>query len=145
MYSPVMLSLVVLIYFIFRCTRQVGLCSQNNNKLRPIPYLRCTTTYTVYMATCNICSNIYIGSTSRQLHYRAREHIAATEKFSDVSALGEHYRKSHSTMKADITFNIIQRTEHDELRLRIVEAYEIQTRRPTLNRNREDLGTGFLA
>ena len=46
----------------------------------PIPYLRCTTTYTVYMATCNICSNTYIGSTSRQLHYRAREHIAATEK-----------------------------------------------------------------
>ena len=91
------------------------------------------------MATCNICSNIYIGSTSRQLHYRAREHIAATEKFSDVSALGEHYRKSHSTMKADITFNIIQRTEHDELRLRIVEAYEIQTRRPTLNRNRKTL------
>ena len=37
-------------------------------------------------------------------------------------------------MKADITFNITQRTEHDELRLRIVEAYEIKTRRPTLNR-----------
>ena len=48
-------------------------------------------------------------------------------------------------MKADITFNIIQRTEHDELRLRIVEAYEIKTRRPTLNRKQEDLGTGFLA
>ena len=31
------------------------------------------------------------------------------------------------------------------LRLRIVEAYEIQTRRPTLNRKQEDLGTGFLA
>ena len=29
----------------------------------PIPYLGCTTTYTVYMATCNICSNTYIGST----------------------------------------------------------------------------------
>ena len=48
-------------------------------------------------------------------------------------------------MRADITFNIIQRTEHDELRLRIVEAYEIKTRRPTLNRKQEDLGTGFLA
>ena len=106
----------------------------------PIPYLRCTTTYTVYMATCDICSNAYIGSTSRQPHYRAKEHIA--EKFSDVSALGKHYRKSHSTMKADITFNIIQRTEHDELRLRIVEAYEIKTSRPTLNRKQEDLGIG---
>ena len=59
--------------------------------------------------------------------------------------IGGHYRKSHSTMKADITFNIIQRKEHDELRLRIVEAYEIKTRRPTLNRKQEDLGTGFLA
>ena len=31
------------------------------------------------------------------------------------------------------------------LRLRIVEAYTIKTRRPTLNRKQEDLGTGFLA
>ena len=83
--------------------------------------------------------------TSWQLHHRAREHLAAADKLIDMSALGEHYHKCHKEMKPDIPFKIIQKTEHDELRLRAAEAYEIKTRRLTINRKVEDLGTGFLA
>ena len=42
------------------------------------------------------------------------EHLVAAEKLSDVSAL------HHKAMKPDVTFKIIQKTERDKLRLRIV-------------------------
>lgn len=42
-------------------------CPVNNSR-------QCTKTFTVFLATCNLCSAEYIGSTSRELHYRAKEH-----------------------------------------------------------------------
>ena len=46
----------------------------------PIPYLKCMTSYIVYEVTCCVCKESYIGSTSRPLHTRAKEHIAAAKK-----------------------------------------------------------------
>ena len=38
----------------------------------PIPRLNCAATFVVYQVKCNLCGNTYIGSTSKQLHYRKR-------------------------------------------------------------------------
>jgi len=110
----------------------------------PVPYLKCTTPYVVYEAKCEICNETYIGSTSRPIHFRAREHITAATKRNLNSALGEHYRK-HVNSSPRIRFSILCKSPPDELRLRISEAYEIKSRNPALNRRREDMGTGFLA
>ena len=111
----------------------------------PIPYIKCTSCFVVYEGRCNACNESYIGSTSRHLHHRAREHIYAASKKDGASAFGDHYKAYHLRQEPNITFCIIKSTVHDELHLRIAEAYEIQSRRPVLDRKREDMGTGFLA
>ena len=120
-----------------KCTmRQCPLA--NNN-------IDCTTSYVVSQAKCDICSQTYIGSTSRQLHCRSKEHLNAAEKHDPASAFGEHYKKQHGSTAPRISFTIISRTSCDELRLRINEAYEIKKSQPGLNRKQEHLGAGFLA
>ena len=58
----------------------------------PVPQLNCTATFVVYQVKCNLCGNTYIGSTSRQLHYRAKERTATAEHHNADSAIGdEHY------------------------------------------------------
>ena len=111
----------------------------------PTPYLRCCACFVVYEVTCQLCKEKYIGSTTRQIHTRASEHLQAARKHDHASAMGEHYAKSHPAAAPNLSFAIIQTTEQDELRLRIAEAYAIKTRKPKLNRRLEDLGTGFLA
>ena len=113
----------------------------------PIPYVKCTSCFVVYEGRCNACNKSYIGSTSRSLHHRAREHIIlyAASKKDGASAFGDHCNAYHLHQEPNITFSIIKSTVRDELHLRIAEAYEIQSRRPALNRKREDMGTGFLA
>ena len=46
-----------------KCTMRQ--CPLTNNNIN----INCTTSYVVYQAKCDICSQTYIGSTSRQLHY----------------------------------------------------------------------------
>ena len=111
----------------------------------PIPYIKCTSCFVVYEGRCNACNKSYIGSTSRPLHHRAREHLYAASKKDGTSAFGDHYKAYHLHQEPDITFSIIKSTVRDELHLEVAEAYEIQSRRPALNRKREDMGTGLLA
>ena len=94
----------------------------------PIPHLNSTATFVVYQVKCNLCGNTYIGSTSKQLHYRTKEHIATAEHHSADSAMGEHYGMSHVQSKPNLSFSILCGTSHGDLRLRITEAYEIETR-----------------
>ena len=71
--------------------------------------------------------------------------IYAASKKDGTSAFGDLYKTYHLHQEPNITFSIIKSTVRDELHLRIAEAYEIQSRRPALNRKREDMETGFLA
>ena len=103
----------------------------------------CRRSNVVYLATCQLCDEQYIGQTSRQLHVRAREHLRSAKQRSTTTALGDHYRQRHPNNTPSIGFKIL-RSSPDCLRLRILEAFEIKSRQPELNRKREDLGTGFL-
>ena len=109
-----------------------------------MPHLNCTTTFVVYEVKCLLCKEIYIGSTTRSLHQRAKEHLAAVKKHDETSALGEHYRIQHVTDHPQLEFRIARLTEKDELRLRIEEAITIKKLLPAINRRIEDTGVYFL-
>ena len=68
----------------------------------------------------------------------------AASKKDGTSAFGDHHKACHLHQEPDITFSIIKSTVRDELHVRIADTYEIQSRRPALNRKREYMGTGFL-
>ena len=109
----------------------------------PISYINCTTCFNEI--TCDVCKDTYIGSTTRPLHDRAKEHIAAAKNKNHTSAVGEHYCKRHPTTEPRLLFRIFRRTKRDELRLRIEEAIAIHEAAPTINRHREETGIDFLA
>ena len=73
-----------------------------------------------------LCNGIYIGSTTKTLHQRAKEHIAAARKYDKTSAVGYHHMTQHGTDQSKLEFRIARRTEKDELRLRIEEAIIIK-------------------
>ena len=116
-------------------------------KLRscPIKHLRCTARFVVYELTCQLCKDTYIGSTTRALHDRAKEHITAAKTHNRSLAIGEHYFTFHRAKEPQLQFRIIRFTEKDELRLRIHEATIIQRLAPAMNRRKEETGVGFLA
>ena len=89
-------------------------------------------------------NEIDIGSTTRTLHQRAKEHIAAARKYDKTSVVGYHYMTQHGTDQPKLEFRIARRTEEDELRLRIEEAIIIKKLAPALNRRAEDTGVDFL-
>ena len=103
----------------------------------------CHRSNVIYKATCKLCDATYIGMTTRPLHARALEHVAGARKQISTSAFGDHYASKHKTATPSIKFEILKHCR-DELRLHIEEALAIQTHRPTLNRRKEDMGTGFL-
>ena len=111
----------------------------------PIKQLRCTARFVVYEPTCKLCKKTYIGSTTRALHDRAKEHITAAKTHNRSLAIGEHYFTFHRTKEPQLQFRIIRFTEKDELRLRIHEATIIQRLAPAMNRRKEETGVGFLA
>ena len=112
------------------------------SKACPAPDI-CYKAAVVYLATCQLCNDSYVGMTTRQLHERAREHMTSARSHTAHSAFGDHYRHQHQNAHPSITFRIIKH-ERDLLRLHIEEAMAIQELRPTLNRRNEELGTGFL-
>ena len=80
----------------------------------------CWKSSVVYMATCTLCKDRYIGMTARRLHDRALEHLRATKNGSSSSALGDHYAKKHEGKPASVTFSILKHVHnHDVLRLHI--------------------------
>jgi hypothetical protein len=91
----------------------------------------CFVKYIVYEAICLECNKIYIGSTTRCFHIRAREHM-------NNGALKEHSKTCNKTMQ--YTFKILSRCR-DELDTRISEAQHIKQKKPLLNRKEEIVGS----
>ena len=112
------------------------------NENCPAPGI-CKRSSVVYLATCSVCNESYVGMTIRKLHDRATEHLRSARQRSNKTALGDHYRNKHPHITPSIKFEILAH-ERDILRLHIEEAMAIEQLKPTLNRRRETLGTGFL-
>ena len=121
-------------------------CTLRKCPIQP-PQTACTKSHVVYEVTCLICMATYLGSTTRALHTRAREHLYNIKrKKADKSALAEHYINQHhtATESPKIKFKVLCSTR-DGLRLRIEETYWIRRLQPAINRKKEGMGTGFLA
>ena len=103
----------------------------------------CQRSSVVYEAVCQQCGRTYIGMTTRRLHDRMREHMAAARRKDESTAFGAHFKHEHPKSKPKISFSILSQ-QRDELRLHVEEAMAIKTRQPELNRRQEELGTGFL-
>ena len=87
----------------------------------------CTTKNCVYEAKCIGCNELYVGSTTRPLHIRAKEHIN-----NDKSSIN----KQKATCGNDFSFKILKKT-NDAIKLRFIEAIFIKNKQPKLNSKEE--------
>ena len=87
----------------------------------------CLTRFCVYSLTCSSCSSAYIGSTTRPLHTRIKEHYTRSE-----SSVFKHRVSCNS----DFTPRVVCR-ERDITSLRIAEALVIKANEPSINSRQE--------
>ena len=86
---------------------------------------------TVYQLTCKACGKYYIGSTTRFLHDRTKEHLT-----NDNSSVKKHLTTHHRNNSHNIEVKVITR-ENDPVNLRLYEAYYIRKHKPGLNSREE--------
>ena len=87
----------------------------------------CQTKNCVYSLTCKNCSSVYIGSTTRPLHTRIREHYSKPD--SSVYSHRERCKGSFDTK--------VVTKERDVTSLRIAEALTIKSIEPSINSRQE--------
>ena len=91
----------------------------------------CLQRITVYQLTCKACGEYYIGSTTRFLHDRTKEHLA-----NDNSSVKKHLITQHCNNNHNIELKVITR-ENDPVNLRLHVAYYIRKYKPGLNSREE--------
>ena len=91
----------------------------------------CLQRNTVYQLTCKACGEYYIGSTTRFLHDRTKEHLTY-----DNSSVKKHLTTHHRNNSDNIEVKVITR-KNDPINLRLYEAYYIGKHKPGLNSREE--------
>ena len=104
------------------CTRDK--CPISNTNL-------CLQRNSVYQITCNNCNEQYIGSTTRFIHDRVREHLN-----NENSSVKKHISQCQNEDYKGIEIKSIGR-ENDPANLRLLEAFYINKYKPTLNSREE--------
>ena len=104
------------------CTR--ANCPISSTKL-------CLLRNAVYQITCNKCNQQYIGSTTRFIHDRVREHLN-----NDNSSVKKHLSKCQNEVHKGIEIKTIV-VENDPANLRLFEAFYIRHYKPTINSREE--------
>jgi hypothetical protein len=87
----------------------------------------CFRSMVTYRGTCRTCGSQYVGSTSRQLHLRLREHLTR-----DTSAIFNHNLTCGNNWRFEVTSQ-----SKDVVNMRLAEAILIYKDKPSLN-SRED-------
>ena len=139
-----------------------------HSKSCPAPGI-CQQSNVVYVATCILCGEFYVGMTTRKLHDPAREHVLSAGKRNNNTAMGDHCRERHNekeqpTNKSSKKSKKSSGNESDKkkfkespkinlrtikhqpdlLRLHIEEPIAVKQLKPTLNNFRSDRGFGAL-
>ena len=104
------------------CTR--ANCPISNTNL-------CLLRNVVYQIICNNCNQHYIGSTTRYVHDRVREHLN-----NDSSSVKKHISKCQNKVHKGIGIKTIA-LEKDPANLRLFEAFYIRKYKPALNSREE--------
>jgi len=93
---------------------------------------KCLRRNTVYQFTCNSCGQQYIGSTTRFIHDRVREHVN-----NENSSVKKHlYSCQNEDLYKGIEVEIVM-SENDPANLRLYKAFYIRKYKPTLNSREE--------
>ncbi len=94
----------------------------------------CNARNVVYRATCSVCEQFYIGSTSPPFHNRVAQHLQPSRK----TAVSLHALSHSMSAKEIFKFTILSR-HPTEIRCRIAEALVIDKLSPPLNGKEEFL------
>ena len=98
----------------------------------PIAHTKlCLLRNAVYQITCKNCNQNYIGSTTRFIHDRMKEHVK-----SENSSINKHIAICQNKDYKGIEVKIIV-LENDPVNLRLFEAFYIRKNKPTLNSREE--------
>ena len=102
--------------------------------------VNCETSHPVYMITCNLCNEVYIGESSRTLSHRLSEHLRYARNPNSTSyrdeALAVHYRNQHAGLQPSLSFKLLA-VERSTITRKISEALYIQRFNPQLNDKEE--------
>ena len=112
-----------------KCPRNCASCATSDGKQE------CTSRMVVYQLVCSICLESYIGETSRCLHQRVSEHLAATLKETEDLTISTHFQTIHPEIPIKDRYfksSIIQKCT-DYRALMITEAILISELDPSLN------------
>ena len=94
----------------------------------------------VYLITCKICQQQYVGESCRSVHDRLSEHLRYATNADSPSykeeAMAIHHRQFHSGIAPDLSFKLI-RTESNTILRKIYEAYFIFNLKPKMNDKEE--------
>ena len=96
----------------------------------------CTAKHPVYLITCLLCQEQYVGESSRTLHDRLSEHLrfatSPDNKNYKDEALAVHYRQYHHGQIPQLSFKLLN-SEPNTVSRKIIEAMHIQQLKPQLN------------
>ena len=100
----------------------------------------CSVKNVVYLVTCLICLQFYLGESERTAHDRLGEHLRyakfPTTPSNMNKALAVHYRTEHPGVDPNLSFDILN-IEPNTVRRKIFEAILITNLKPTLNLKEE--------
>ena len=105
------------------------------------PYGRdgdCMSSGTIYLISCNVCGDEYIGETGRPLCVRIKEHLDGKRRSKGNTPLGTHRMQKHSGGDFDIKVTILAQDAKTSTR-KILEAFWINAKNPQMNRREECL------
>ena len=102
--------------------------------------VNCETSHPVYIITCNLCNEVYIGESSRTLSHRLGEHLRYARNPNSTSyrdeALALHYPDQHAGLQPSLSFKLLA-VERSTITRKISEALYIQRFNPQLNDKEE--------
>ena len=95
----------------------------------------CTTQAPVYLVTCIICKEKYVGETGRSAYDRLTEHLRyasnPTSRNYTEEAFAIHYRENHANKIPQLRFEILD-SDINIIRRKILESYYIYSIKPTI-------------
>ena len=115
------------------------LCKDNKNS-------NCRRNNVTYEIKCDICSDLYIGETSRNLYTRLHEHTHEYTHKTDKSALNRHAMVKHNDLNQQPTFTAkVTGVYKDALTRKVAEAVKINdTPTPKLINTKAEFGHNKL-
>ena len=102
--------------------------------------VNCTVKFPVYLITCLLCQETYVGESSRSLYDRLNEHLRFATSPDNRSyrdeAFAVHYRQYHHGQAPQLSFKLLK-SESNTVSRKIIEAMYINQLKPEINDKEE--------